>query len=109
LGVVPTFLRNPRILDYGTRNAFSLGLNGQYYVSDWMSLLGEWIVAPKQQERPYDSGSFGVELQTHGHFFKVLLTNQALMDPTQFLGGAEFAFKPKEWRLGFNITRLMPF
>ena len=109
IGVVPTYLRNPRIRDSETRNAFALGLHGQVYVARSVSFLAEWILSGAQEENPNDSGTFGVELETRGHFFKIVLTNQTRLNPTQFLGGTPFDFKPHEWRLGFNITRILPF
>jgi hypothetical protein len=41
LGVVPTLLYNPRIEDTGSESVFALGLNGQVYLSDQVSVLGE--------------------------------------------------------------------
>jgi hypothetical protein len=109
LGVVPTYLRNPRILDFDTDNAFVLGLNGQWYASPSMSLLAEWIVSEQRPGLTHDSGTFGVELETRGHVFKLVFTNQVAMNPTQVLGGTPVDFEPDEWRFGFNLTRLLPF
>jgi len=109
VGVVPTYLRNPRILDTETNNAFVLGLNGQAYLADWVSVLGEWVVSESRPGQEHDAGTFGVELETRGHYFKLVLTNQARLNPTQNLGGSPVAFEPDAWRFGFNITRLLPF
>ena len=109
IGVVPTYLRNPRIRDFATDNAFVLGLQGQFYVSPSFSLLAEWVVSGSRAEAENDSGTVGIELETRGHFFKIVLTNQTRINPTQVLGGTSFEFKPDEWRLGFNITRELPF
>ena len=109
VGVVPTYLRNPRIRDLESQNAFVLGLNGQLYVSDAVSFLGEWIVSEERAGLENDAGTFGIELETRGHHFKLLVTNQARMNPTQHLGGTPSNFTPDEWRFGFNITRLLPF
>lgn len=109
VGVVPTWLRNPRILDAEPDNAFAVGVHGQWYFSDVFSLLGEWIFSEERPGMEYDSGSFGVEIETRGHFFKLLVTNQPRMNPTQYLGGAPNPFEMDELRLGFNITRLLPF
>jgi hypothetical protein len=105
LGVVPTYLRNPRILDLESENGFVLGLNGQVYLSESMSILGEWIVSEARVGLEHHSGTFGVEIETRGHFFKLVLTNQVRMNPTQFLGGTPSAFSADELRVGFNITR----
>lgn len=109
IGIVPTYLRNPRIRDLEAENAFALGLHGQVYVSRSVSFLAEWIVSEAQAENANDGGTFGVDLETRGHFFKIVLTNQTRLNPTQFLAGTPFDFQPDEWRLGFNITRILPF
>ena len=78
-------------------------------MSPSVSFLTEWIVSEAQAENANDGGTFAVELETRGHFFKIVLTNQTRLNPTQVLGGTPFDFQPDEWRLGFNITRILPF
>lgn len=110
VGLVPTYLRNPDIVTVDAENAFVLGLNGQVYLTDVVSFLGEWVMS---EERPglltNDSATFGFEIETRGHFFKLLVTNQVRPNPTQHLAGAPTPFEVDEWRFGFNITRLLPF
>lgn len=109
LGVVPTWIRNPRIRDVDAFNAMAVGVQGQVYLSGSTSVLGEWIFSEDIQDRGHDSGTFGVEFQTRGHFFKLLVTNQVLMNPTQYLGGSASPFEAGELRFGFNVQRILPF
>jgi len=109
LGVVPTAFRNPRIRDVDPMNTFALGLHGQYYATGSMSMLAEWILSSENVDYPHDGVSFGMEVETRGHFFKVILTNQVRMNPTQFLVGTPYRYGGNSWRLGFNITRLLSF
>ena len=109
VGVVPTFLHNQRLRDVDAHQAIAVGVHGQLYVSPSISLLAEWLLAPEREGQEHDPATFGVEFQTRGHFFKLLVTNQARLSPTQFLGGTPTSFEPDEWRFGFNITRLLPF
>lgn len=109
LGVVPTAFRNPRIKDVHPVNTFALGLHGQYYATGSMSVLTEWVLSRESVDYPHDGVSFGVEIETRGHFFKILLTNQVRMNPTQFLVGTPYDYGGNDWRLGFNITRLLSF
>lgn len=109
LGVVPTVFRNPRIKDVDPVNTFALGLHGQYYATGSMSVLTEWVFSGESVDYPHDGVSLGIEIETRGHFFKVLLTNQVRMNPTQFLVGTPYGYGRSHWRLGFNITRLLSF
>jgi hypothetical protein len=109
VGASPTLLRNPQVESLEVDNAFVLGLNAQLYLSAQASLWGEWIVSEERPELEHDVGSFGIELETGGHFFKLLLSNSARMNPTQIMGGTPDPFTPDEWRLGFNVTRLLSF
>lgn len=106
LGVVPTLLWNPRILSHDPQTTVSVGVNAQLYLDRTWSLVGEWIVSQAREGREYDSGSFGAEIRTGGHFFKLLVTNQHQMNPTRTLAGAAEDFLDTgSWRFGFNIER----
>ena len=109
VGVTPTFLRNPRLEEATADNAVAVGVNGQLYLSSQVSLMGEWVVSEARPGLEHDAGTFGIELETGGHFFKLVLTNTARMNPTQHLGGTPFAFTADQLKLGFNITRLLSF
>ncbi|MYE70180.1 MAG: hypothetical protein F4237_09050 [Gemmatimonadetes bacterium] len=110
LGVVPTLLWNPRIQSHDPETTVSVGVNGQLYLDGMWSLFGEWIFSQAREDQEYDSGSFGAEIRTRGHFFKLLVTNQHQMNPAQTLAGAaEDFFDPGSWRLGFNIQRRLRF
>ena len=109
VGVTPAWLHNPRLEDTTADNAVVLGLNGQFYLSPGVSLLGEWVVSESRPGLEHDAGTFGIELETGGHFFKLILTNSARMNPTQHLGGTPFPFAANQLKLGFNITRLLAF
>lgn len=110
LGVVPTLLWNPRIQDHDPETTVSVGLHGQLYLDPTWSLFGEWIFSQVRKDQEYDSGSFGVEIRTRGHFFKLVVTNQHQMNPTQTLAGAaEDFFDLDSWRFGFNLQRRLRF
>jgi hypothetical protein len=109
LGLVPSFLHNPRIDDTDAERTLSVGLNAQVYASASMSFLAEWILSESRVDSDYDVGTFGIEMETGGHFFQFVLTNTGRLNPTQVLAGTPSQFEPDEWRLGFNITRLLRF
>jgi hypothetical protein len=109
LGLVPSYLYNARLEDFDEESAFALGINGQIFLTGAMSFIGEWIVTEAAEGQEHDPATFGIELETRGHFFKLIITNQALLNPTQYLGGTPTQFEADEWRFGFNIQRLLPF
>ena len=109
LGVVPSFLRNPRLNQEEVENTFSVGILGQLYLSQHVSVLGEWNVSEERMGQEYDAGTLGVELETGGHFFKLVISNSVRLNPAQFVAGTPFSFDTDEWRLGFNVTRLLHF
>lgn len=106
LGLVPSYLYNSHIYCPEKEYSFTLGTYIQYYFSSLMSILGEWNPTVSGFRNKYNSLSFGVELETGGHFFKIILSNNATLNPTQFLSGADLPITTKNWRIGFNITRL---
>ncbi len=108
IGVVPSLLRG--VSEEGlVRTDFAFGLNGQFSVSRRINLIAEWIATKARSATPNDVGTFGIEFRTRGHFFKILLSNQVRMNPSQYLAGSPFGLHPKEWRLGFNVIRILRF
>jgi len=84
-------------------------LYGQYYVSSLMSLMVEWNVIEPGYYVKYDALAFGLELETGGHFFKLVFTNSTQLNTAPYLPGSVHSADPREWRFGFNITRLLHF
>ena len=109
IGVVPSLVTNPLVRVDGEEAAFAVGLHGQAYLSDQVSVVGEWVVSDASATLPNDPASFSLELETGGHFFRVGVTNSLRLNPAQHFVGAEAKFEPDEWRLAFNITRVLRF
>jgi hypothetical protein len=109
VGVVPSYVHNPRITSPEAEDGFYLGLNGQVYMGSHWSILAEWTISEAVEEHEHDAGTLGIELETGGHFFKIFVTNSVRLNPAQYLPGTPHRFEPNEWRLGFNITRLLRF
>lgn len=114
IGLVPSYLYNTDIrFENETKDTFRLGTYLQYYVSPWWSIFVEW--APyisgyrSLVEQEYNPFTYGIELETGGHFFKILLTNSKYLNSSQYLAGADIPADRNDWRLGFMITRLLKF
>jgi hypothetical protein len=109
IGIVPSYLYNFAIFSADYEQTFVVGLYGQWYLGQLFSLLGEWNVSEGGFFFPNDAVSLGIELGTGGHFFKILVTNSTALNPSQFLPGTTTDFSTDQWRLGFNVTRILDF
>jgi hypothetical protein len=109
LGIVPSYVYNVLLDRIDPVDDLFWGFYGQLFITDVFSLNGELNLGENGAELVHNAGSFGIELETGGHFFKVFLTNSVRLNPTQFLVGTDFPFEADEWRLGFSITRLLRF
>ena len=109
IGVVPSYVYNVLLDRIDPVHDLFWGVYGQLYLTNYLSVLGEWNSGENGAELQNQAGTFGVELETGGHFFKIFLTNSVRLNPTQFLVGTDFPFDGDELRLGFSITRLLRF
>jgi hypothetical protein len=107
LGVVPSLLHNAIILDDDVEQTISVGLYAHYYASDLVAFAAEWNISDSIADFSHDAVSFGVQLETGGHFFKLVLTNTTSLNPSQYLLGTPNPFALDELRVGFNVTRLL--
>lgn len=107
IGVVPSYLYNSHILCVDTEYSFTVGSYLQYYVSTLWSVFFETNTTVTGFRRTYNPITLGIELETGGHFFKIFLSNSRALNPTQFLAGADLNVRDGDWRLGFNITRIL--
>lgn len=109
LGVVPSFLYNSTIYCKKNQTSFTFGSYVQFYASRSFSFIAEWNPTIDGWRNRYNPVALGFELETGGHFFKIVFTNSSVLNPSQYLAGADRTVADNDWRLGFNITRLLKF
>lgn len=107
IGLVPSYLYNSALTTKDVKYSFTMGTYLQYYFSSSWSALIEWSPTITGWRDSYNSVSMGIELETGGHFFKLFVTNNDLINTSQFLAGADKKFSDGDVRLGFMITRLL--
>ena len=107
LAVVPSYLFNSYIYCTDSQYSFTLGSAIQFYVSPYLSLLAEWNPTVSGWRRYHNTVAVAFEIETGGHFFKIILTNNAMLNTAHHLAGADLNFASGDWRLGFMITRLI--
>ena len=106
-GLVPSYLYNSALTTEEIKYSFTMGTYLQYYFSSTWSMLVEWNPTVTGWRDRYNSVSMGIELETGGHFFKIFVSNNDLINQSQFLAGADKKFGDGDVRLGFMITRLL--
>lgn len=111
IGIVPSYLYNSSYYfpNEDDQYSFTLGNYLNYYIDDVWGLLFEWNPTVTGYRIKNNPVAFGFELNTGGHFFKIVLTNSDMLNPSQFLAGSRSSFNNGEWHIGFNITRLLRF
>ena len=87
-GVVPVYLYNGDIMNDPYRDSFILGLYGQYYFLSRFSVLAEWTGVLDGYQQQYDNYTLAFEIQTAGHFFKIMVSNNTTLNPSR-IGQAE--------------------
>ncbi len=106
IGLVPSYLYNSHIYCKDTEDSFTIGGYVQFYISAMISVYLETNQTVFGYRDKYNPLVAGIELETGGHFFKIFFGNSQSLNPSQYLSGADL--RPlDEWRLGFNITRIL--
>ncbi len=114
IGIVPSYLYNSFIYAVDKQYTFTIGTYFQYYFNRTWSLFIEHnaIVSGYQGRirldelgKSYNSLSIGAVIETGGHIFNFMLTNNARLNSTQYLVGSDRSSADNEWRLGFGILR----
>ena len=107
LGIVPSYLYNSHLECEDIQYSFTVGTYLQYYLSDMFSLLVEYNPTVTGWRQSHNPLTFGLEIETGGHFFKIFLSNSTDLNQTQYLAGADKSFNDGDIRFGFMITRLL--
>ena len=122
------FLLSPGVLVKGNPfisnedAVFSLGMAGKFLISRGFSFFAEAIPilsgvdtalpaggTGTQNGQPivYNGFTLGLERNLGGHVFHVYITNSLGLTPAQVMSGGNLDFAKGEFRLGFNIYRIL--
>ena len=86
---------------------FALGMGGRIKVSRSIALTSEYYyrfdVGPNNPY--YNSLGFGIDIETGGHVFQLVMTNTRGLTERAFLGETTGQFFEGDIHLGFNVTR----
>ena len=108
LQLTPTFVhRNSVVLDADPHDIFALGFGGRVKLSKRVSLNAEYYCAFDELESltTTNSMAFGVDIETGGHVFQIILSNSITMIEKSFITETTGNFFGGDIHLGFNISR----
>jgi hypothetical protein len=109
--LTPSFVhRNLVKTELDPNDLYSLGAGGRMKLSKRISLNAEyyWVINKTQymSQTIYDPFSIGVDIETGGHVFQLLLTNSVQTIEKGFIGQTTGQWKKGDIRFGFNISRV---
>jgi len=90
---------------------FAIGAGARYKVSKRMSVNAEYYYkidpnAKYLEPRTYNSASIGIDLETGGHVFQIMLSNSIGMREGMFIPHTTDSWNDGGIHLGFNISRV---
>ena len=115
LQLTPTFIhRNLVPTEIDKNDLFALGAGGRYKLTKRVALNVEYYYvyranANSQTVKYYNPLSIGIDIETGGHVFQIMLTNAIAMREGGFIGKSVDSWSNSGIRLGFNISRVFSF
>ncbi|WP_298881411.1 DUF5777 family beta-barrel protein [uncultured Polaribacter sp.] len=106
--ITPTYVhRNTVKIEADPHDIFALGLGTRIKLSKRVSLNGEYYLAFDESEsiNARNSLAFGVDIETGGHVFQLILSNAITMIEKSFITETTGNFFGGDIHFGFNISR----
>ncbi|MEJ7645611.1 MAG: DUF5777 family beta-barrel protein [Chryseolinea sp.] len=113
LQLMPTIIHKNIVETYEENTQFALGVGGRFKLSKSVALTGEYyhnFSRPdnddlQEDQRQYNALSLGIDIETGGHVFQILLTNAIGLTERAFITETKDDFFKGDIHLGFNVTR----
>lgn len=114
LQIMPTVIHKnltPTVFDMN--DVFAMGIGGRYKITKRMAITGEYYYAyhsPRSTIEYHNPISIGIDIETGGHVFQIMLTNSSIMKEGGFIYGNDNGnFFNGDIHIGFNISRMFSF
>lgn len=113
--LTPTYIhRNLVPTELDRNDLFACGIGGRYKLSKRVALNVEYYYVYRQNSSSlpvtyYNPLSVGVDIETGGHVFQIMLTNSQAMREGGFIGKTTGSWSDGGIHLGFNISRVFSF
>jgi len=85
---------------------FALGIGGRLKLSNRISLTGEYYYRFNELNGYFNSASIGIDIETGGHVFQLMVTNATAMTERAFIGQTTSDIADGGIHFGFNISRV---
>ncbi len=112
LQIMPSLIhRNSVKIDEDPHDIFALGIGGRIKLTKRISINGEYhyTVNPLESIETTNSLAFGIDIETGGHVFQIILSNSITMIEKSFITESTDDFFEGDVHLGFNISRAFQF
>lgn len=106
--LTPTYIhRNTVKIDADPHDIFAVGMGSRIKLSKRVSLNGEYYYSFNESTsiNAKNSLAFGVDIETGGHVFQLILSNAITMIEKSFIAETTGNFFGGDIHLGFNISR----
>lgn len=116
LQIMPTFIHKNAVVQSVEKNdQLAIGVGGRFKLTRSVALTSEYyyrLDAPdndalvkKGLEARYNAVGFGIDIETGGHVFQLVLTNSSSLTERTFITETNGDFFGGDIHLGFNVTR----
>ncbi len=108
LQLTPTFIhKNSVQTAQDPHDQFAIGVGGRVKLTKRMSINGEYYYTlnPLVSIPATNSVAFGIDIETGGHVFQLILSNSITMIEKSFISESTDNFFDGDIHLGFNISR----
>ncbi len=107
--ITPTLVHRNLVEGYNDNDLYAIGAGGRYKLTNWVTVIGEYNYLVNRDklagENTCDSWALGINIDTGGHIFQLMLSNSAYILPHQYLARSMNNIKDGSVHLGFNIMR----
>jgi hypothetical protein len=115
--VVPGILINPDSKTKSEDPLITIGLGGKIHLYKSVSIVAEWspivsgyiLTESLGNFNRFDTWASGIELAVGGHVFQIIATNSTGLTTDQYMRGGDLDIRDGDFRIGFNIFRMLEF
>ena len=111
--LMPTYIHKNIVETYEENNQIALGLGGRLKLTKSLALTSEYYInfsapdndALPEDQKHYNALAFGIDIETGGHVFQLLMTNAIGLTERAYITETRDNFFDGDIHLGFNVTR----